>query len=230
MSILKYLKEGPKIQIEICGLKLTFHLPEKKNYYISLGTNCFVRMAFTKFYLKPARLRGELTCPFDLCVTPVKSLAEILENEFSDYFNDVEFDEETNYYINRKYLIHFIHDGHLTRDEFLTRYKKRVENFLSITKDKAPKKYILCCDQNDLSVDVLNRIYNSLLKLRNGKPFKFYVINFLHDNPPKIDLSGLNRAILYNEFDITNEYNLGWLKNFDLVAKNLNPDILKKIK
>lgn len=24
MSILKYLKEGPKIQIEICGLKLTF--------------------------------------------------------------------------------------------------------------------------------------------------------------------------------------------------------------
>ena len=51
----------------------------------------------------------------------------------------------------------------------------------------------------------------------------------MHDNPPKIDLSGLNRAILYNEFDITNEYNLGWLKNFDLVAKNLNPDILKKL-
>lgn len=229
MKLFEYKRIGNKINAKVFGIKISFHFPPKKNHYISLGTNCFVRMVLTKFHLKAFRKDGELSCPFDLCTTPIVSLAEILENDFSDFFDEVEVKPNGENFINKKYSIDFPHEENLTLNDFITRYKKRIKNFRSISQEKSLKKYVLTCEQSSFTVEQLNRIYNSLSKIRNGKPFKFYVLNFIYENLHKADLEGLNPQIFYYEFDITDEHKNGWLGNFGWLAQNINPEILKNV-
>lgn len=231
MKFFEYKKIGHKIKWNIFGIKVTFHLPPKKNHYISLGGNCFVRMVLTLEKMKAYRKSGELSCPFDLCHTPLASLVDILENNFTDYLEDIDYDtENSKYFINRKYSILYTHEDNLTLDEVKIRYKKRIENFRRIAQENDKKKYILSFEQNKFTVEQLNNIYNSLLKLRNGKPFKFYVLNFIHNNPPTVDLTELNPKIEYIEADITNELeeNKGtWEFKFRILK--INPEILNRL-
>lgn len=66
-------------------------LPSNYKIY-SLGTNCYSRMVATIWGLKPRKKQGELTLPFDLSITPLNSIIEILQNGFQDYFDDISFD------------------------------------------------------------------------------------------------------------------------------------------
>lgn len=211
---------GHKIKWSILGMKVSFHLPPKRNYYISLGYNCFVRMILTKFYMKASKKQGELSCPFDLCVAPLSSLTKILENDFSDFFDDIDYQEQGKSFVNKKYSIFFPHEDNLTLEDFKVRYKKRIENFRKISTAKSLKKYVFYCEQNDYTVEALNKIYDLLKIYCKGSPFKFYVIHLFHDIPAKVNLSNLNPAIIFNEYDISEEINIGWLE------KSLNKDIL----
>ncbi len=186
-------------------------------------------MVFTKFHMKSYKKDGELSCPFDLCVTPLEALAAILETDFEDFLDDIEYMEKGKSFINKKYSMCFPHEEGLSLEEFKSRYKKRIDNFKEVSSQKSFKKYIFNCEQNNFTIDGLNRVYNALAKLRKNKPFKFYVLNFVHDNVKKIDLTGINEEICYYEYDITKEYNNGWLGNFGWFAQNFNGDILSEI-
>ena len=229
MKIFENKQIGHKIKWNIFGIKVTFHLPPKRNYYISLGYNCFVRMVLTKFSMKASKEQGELSCPFDLCVTPLNSLAKILENDFSDFLDDIDYLEQGKSFVNTKYSIYFPHEDNLTLEDFKVRYKKRIENFRKISVAKSLKKYVFNCEQNDFTVEALNKIYDLLKIYCKGSPFKFYVLNFQHDNIPKVNLTGINPDINYKAFDVTEGFKQGWLGNFDWIVKNIDKEIFYNI-
>lgn len=55
MRIFEHKRIGNKIKWNIFGIKVTFCLPPKRNYYISLGYNCLVRTILTNFALKASK-------------------------------------------------------------------------------------------------------------------------------------------------------------------------------
>lgn len=227
MHIFEYKKIGNKIKLNIFGIKVTFCLPPKRNYYISLGYNCLVRTILTNFALKASKKQGELSCPFDLCVTPLNSIIEILENDFTDFFEDIEEcpPGEWEHFINKKYSIQYPHESNLTLREFKKRYMRRIENFRKISETNSLKKYVLYCEQNNFTVEQLNKIYDILKIYCKGSPFKFYIVHLFHDITPKVNLRNLNPAIIFNEYDISGEIDVGW--NERVINKNILTDIMK---
>ena len=156
--------------IIFCGLTFEIKLKENRlNKFISLGTRCFPRMFLTIHTCFKARKKyGELSCPFDLCITPLKSLEKILENDFADYFDDLIYDHESNwaFWRNKKYNIFYNHDNDIkTKDEFKKRYGIRIQNFKNIIKNNK-KTYFMLSDFEKIDLGKLNNIYNSLVKYK----------------------------------------------------------------
>ena len=61
------------------------------NYHIvSLGTNCLPRGLTTAIKLKPRTLSRDKTCVFDLYNSDLQRIIELLENNFSDFFSDID--------------------------------------------------------------------------------------------------------------------------------------------
>lgn len=232
MKIISYKKLLGKFKLEMFGIKLTYTCCHKKlNSYISLGTNCFVRRIFTEYGLKPKKKQGELSCPFDLCHMSVKSVAEILENNFYDFTDNITAygDENTTLrWFNKKYSIGFNHDTTLTLNEFKERYQKRIENFRNISHNAKFLTYAMAVYNRNFCPEDLNRIYNALLKLRNGQDFEFIVLSFVDNSSPEksFNINNLNPSIKYNEYDVRN------IKKFmsEWFHKNgVSDDILEKI-
>ncbi len=234
MEIFRYEKIFNRLRFFILGMKFSFILRgARKNYYVSLGSNCFPRFKLTTVGLKAKRKNGELSCPFDLCVTPIHSTAQILSNDFKDYFDGLYFDEDKRIWKNKDYNITYIHDDNLTGDEFVLRYKRRIENFKNIISLNQEVFFVLVDFNRDYSVEDINVIYNYILNLRNDKPFKFIFISFVDNNSPKLSTSDLNKNIFHKEYktDISvKKFYETWAKSYDdthqLIEKPLN-DIYK---
>lgn len=75
--------------------------------------------------------------PFDLCITPIDSLTELLENDFEGITDNVFWVENDIYksWVNKKYSLEFVHDGKLSLEELKIRYDKRIENFKNISQN-----------------------------------------------------------------------------------------------
>ncbi len=102
---------------------------------ISLGTNCFVRSIAARYSLIPRKIDGYLSLPFDLCVTPLKSVIHFLNNDFKGFFDNLEWHKELNCWYNTKFGVLFMHDEDCKKkQELIKRYKKRIENFRSTVK------------------------------------------------------------------------------------------------
>ncbi len=99
----------------------------EKDKYITLGVNCFPRTKLTKFGIKAKKADGELSYPFDLCAIQLESVAQILKNDFSDYFDDLYFDCSLNIWINKKYSIKYYHDKDIDIDKFINVISKELK-------------------------------------------------------------------------------------------------------
>lgn len=146
---------------------------------VSLGYNCFTHRILTENGIKPAKVFGELTGPFDLCVTPVSSLAQILKNDFNDYFEDLVFDEYSGTWRNSKYNLYYNHDNDLKandRDKLVERYRYRIENFNSFLKNDKHVYFILLADSESSSYEI-NEIYHLILQKR-AENFTFIAVDF----------------------------------------------------
>ena len=186
-------------------IRFMLHGHKKKNYFICLGTNCFPHKMLSRIGIKPRKKEGELSCPFDLCITSVHSIAQILENNFSDYLENIVYNTQNPQnnkslrYRNIKYDINYIHDGCLKNiEELKLRYKKRIENFINLSANQKEIAYLLCVFNNEFTTDDINSIYNSLKKYRKNKPFKFAVFSF-SDNYTNTKAK-LNSEIIYKEY------------------------------
>ncbi len=151
-----------------------------KNQIVSLGSNCLPRGLTTAINLKPRRFYGEKTCPFDLCVNKdLKKITHLIENDFNDFFYNIIVNKEN-----------FPHDYKLSHKNFVSRYQKRIDNFLKIMQsdkilyfihsnyDKVPKRE-----------DILN-LYKVIETKRDGKPFKFILLTYkyIEDLPEVIQI------------------------------------------
>lgn len=159
------------------------------NYEIvSLGQNCLPRLYCTRNFLKKTKKMGELSIPFDLAGHRLKAIIHFLENDFEDYFNDLQYMEtmEISCWFNSKFDCQYNHDrdcGKNDYDKFVTRFKSRIENFRKIINSDKFIFFILASFEN--KTEDINQLYETLKKIRGEKPFKLIVADFtfsLDDN------------------------------------------------
>lgn len=126
--------------------------------YISMGWNCAPAIT-RKAIFHQSKEKGYKTCPFDLCVTPYKSLLNCLQTDFSDFFQlRIE-----NGIIMNAYNMWFNHEAPMelySTDNFklfIERYSKRISNF----KEYLNGNYEVCFIHSDpfhSSVELCNII------------------------------------------------------------------------
>lgn len=206
-SFIKFVKIHHRVILKLLNLRLSFCLPSKPktNYYIGLGTNCYARYIPVRIGIKSKKKAGELSYPFDLCVTSVNNIAQILENNFEDYVENIiesplmDNDNRPYIYRNKKYDINYIHDNDIdSLEKIKKRYEKRIENFITISENQEEVVYLMFVFLNEFTPIDLNSIYSSLEKYRNSKPFKFAVFSFTGTFTNIKEK--LNPNIIYNEY------------------------------
>lgn len=140
---------------------------KKQNFHIvSLGSNCLPRVLTTAVKLKPRKIYGEKTLPFDLKYSlDLNQTANLIKNDFANFFDNLKITKET-----------YPHDFHLTREQFEKRYQKRIENFFEII--NSPKNIFFIYSNFDQTPDknTVNNLYKILKQKRKGKPFKIILL------------------------------------------------------
>lgn len=144
---------------------------------ISLGWDCFSRALPTWYGIKPTKEWGELSYPFDLAMHSLSDIIKVLQNRFADYLEDIEFDEETKNWNNKKYHFKYNHDQTLTtKEEFRKRYSKRIENFYNTIRTSQNIFFIYHSLASD-KVESIILLCNELRKLCENKNFHLIVIS-----------------------------------------------------
>lgn len=192
--------------------------------YISLGWNCSPAI-IRKNIFKHSKDNGYKTCPFDLCVTPYKSLIRCLETNFENFFNlRIE-----NGIIMNEYDIWFNHEAPMELyanndyEKFKQRYIIRINNF---------KEYL--CGKNEIcfihsdpfnSSEEIDRIINKnypnliykILSLHN-LDIETYKNHFSKNSDCKTHCSMKNYIIFENikYINVNNIYNCNINENIDL--------------
>lgn len=146
----------------------TDYLKFKKQDFsiVSLGNNCLPRVLMTAIKLKPRKLYGEKSMPFDLKISPdLNRTIELIDNNFADFFENITLSKEL-----------FPHDYKLSKQEFRKRYDLRIKNFLEIMQSDKKIYFIYSDMDNNIKAESLYNLYDVLKRKRNKKPFKLIVI------------------------------------------------------
>lgn len=157
-----------------------------KYHLISLGYNCFARMTFNYWGLKPRKADGEKTMPFDISVHPLESICQLLENNFAHYFDKIEFSDRDNCWINPDLKITFAHDHENNRELFVERYRNRIKALDEVVEDNTPCLFFAYND-GAMEATKINQLYNILSKRCAHKPFKLIYMVFNASLPEGID-------------------------------------------
>lgn len=143
--------------VKICFRDIKF---ARKNTFIPLGTNCYARVMLTKYGLKPRKIHGELSFPFDLVFMPINIVSHFCITDFIDFFENIEYSSEDSIFVNKKYNISFIHDYFKHDEKFLfqARYIRRINNLKKML-CKGHKIFITVIFGDELDEDSINNIY-----------------------------------------------------------------------
>lgn len=168
-----------------------------QNFHIvSLGNNCLPRVLTTAVKLKPRKIYGEKTLPFDLKYSyDLEKTAKLIQNNFNDFFEDIELTQEL-----------FPHDYKLTKQQFETRYNKRIKNFLKVMTSDKMIYFIYADFDNQINVNTIRKLYYVLKNKRNGKPFKIIVLT-----AKTINISNPDIYVIVQDFKIKDGT---WIKSF----------------
>lgn len=170
---------------------------KRQNFHIvSLGNNCLPRVLATAVKLKPRKIYGEKTLPFDLKYSyDLEKTAKLIQNNFNDFFEDIELTQEL-----------FPHDYKLTKQQFETRYNKRIKNFLKVMASDKMIYFIYADFDNLINVNTIEKLYYVLKNKRNGKPFKIIVLT-----AKTINISNPDIYVIVQDFKIKDGT---WIKSF----------------
>jgi hypothetical protein len=145
---------------------------------ISLGEDCLSRSIPTKWGLKPPRLLGEATMPFDLSVHPPEAVAEILESDFADYLRSerLSFDTDRNFSVDVRRGILWNHEvgsewAENGFERLRSHYLRRIANFRTALNDGRSTLLLLYVSEalNDYIVRVAYRIARALNRLGTNR-------------------------------------------------------------
>lgn len=183
---------------------------------IPLGTYCLPRVITTQLFLKPTKSLGEETFPFDLAFfNDLDIVAELIENRFENFFDELEFEKNqdgSGIYVNKKLNAVFNHDGNLTKEEFVSRYSKRIDHFYKCVKDERKKIFFLIATFSYLSERTIDHIIAAITTYRKSN-FQLIVINqnessLVHnrENVSFIQASHLNKE--FESLNIDGRWNI----------------------
>lgn len=166
-----------------------FEYLRQKDYYsklnykiIPIGQNCLPRIISSRAKLKPYKIYGELTCPFDLNYHQIlDNIISILDAKFENYFDGLGYDDSEKTYINYKSGIVYFHEAHLTIEQFKDLYKKRIDNFLYYMGLDQHLFFVLATSEKISNEQILS-LNDSIHKLRGQKRFSLIVINHNLEN------------------------------------------------
>ena len=149
----------------------------KKYEIVSLGTYCLPRVIFTKAGIKPSKINGELSLPFDLAIHDENYITECIEAKFLNYFDDFKYNLHHKVWIKGNFKIKFNHDDCFGQDDFLLlkeRYEKRISNFWKVINSDLPVLFVQAVesDKHDVS-----KLYSVLEQIRGEKQFELVVID-----------------------------------------------------
>lgn len=139
---------------------------------ISLGQNCIPRTILTRHGIKPRKILGELTYPFDLAIFGTIEVTKCLKTNFEEFFFDLTFSKDKNCWIKSPDCIEFVHDS-TDKQKLISIYNRRIQNFKNEMKNPNPILFVQFLEQDE---DVEN-LYNELLKLRENRPFELIIID-----------------------------------------------------
>lgn len=158
---------------------------------ISLGFNCMPAMLRKKLF-NQSKINGYLTCPFDLCVTPMSGLCDCIENDFDEFFC---LRNETGGIMN-KYNMWFNHESPVNNNLF-----KHLGN----------ENYFIQNDHAEFKKRYMNRIENFKGYINGGDNILFIVSNPCDDVKRLNDILSLKYPYLNYQIAVINdpEYNDG---------------------
>lgn len=155
---------------------LRFRKYKEKYKIIPFGCYCLPRVITTINGLKPTKKEGEPSFPFDLCFSDFECNVDLFANRFDKFYDDIEYDSEKKYWINKKYKFIFNHDN-MGRDEFKKRYDNRIANLFSAIADTNKHLYFVIATFNMISETKLNVFIKEICKYRKVSEFDVIVIN-----------------------------------------------------
>lgn len=178
---LRYYLLSPFVQILKLFSNFYFfvrRLNIKKSYkIISLGTYCLSRVITTANKLKPRRKEGEKTCPFDLAsFSDFNSIINLVDTNFLNFYNDLDKDEQKRW-CNKNIGVIFPHDNELSKEQFIERYNKRIENLYGYFKDENTHKFILISSSSFIEIYQIEALICVLKKYMNKEDFDIILIN-----------------------------------------------------
>lgn len=184
---------------------------------VSLGRDCLPRVLMTAIKIKPRKIYGEKTCPFDLCINNnFNRIAELIQNDFFDFFDGLK--SVNGEWSNNDFI--FIHDKNLSYKNFEKRYKNRINNFLELL-ESDKKLYFIYSNftENLPNTQDMNKLFDVIKEKRNNKPFQviFLISNYI---------KGLNQNIIQIIDDIKIE-DSDWVKR---IISNCQNDKYSKFK
>lgn len=157
---------------------------------VSLGANCFVRTTLQKYgilsspksYIDGSEGDGNPgSLVFDLINTPLEYINYFLENNFKNYFDNLIYIKEQNWWRNDKFGFDFAHDKDCENSEsgqnkLIERYKTRISRFNNVFNSN--KELVFIRMEYNFNKDLIIQLYKNIERKMNNKKFHFIVLNF----------------------------------------------------
>ena len=153
----------------------------QKFVIVSLGANCLPRVLCTAAKLKPRRIYGEKSMPFDLCLSyNFDKMIEFIETDFASFFDGINYNNELGYWQNEQANIAFLHDKNPDKEIFIKKYKKRIENFQNIFNSEKRPAFVYYSENNEnksICAEQITRLYEVLKNKRGSNDFDLVILN-----------------------------------------------------
>ena len=183
------------------------------DHIVSLGGDCFPRVSLSKVGIKKLRAQGERSYPFDLAVTPLKSVIEMIWNDFSGYHEYKLVEKEGELLIELvkypgTFLNHespmsnnFFESGPLQYvknnfEELRKRYSNRIDNFREILNSDNKVLFVVhlteCTSENDVI-----RLIKTIEGCHPLLVFQVLVIRLYH--PVQTNIKSTEKIIFYED-------------------------------
>lgn len=166
-----------KIKIEI-NTKFYYYYVMNKNKIeiVPLGQNCMPRTILTRWKVKPSKIFGELTFPFDLAVFETREITNSIKNDFKEFFYNLNYRNDKQIWVKEPDCIEFVHDKIFKKkdkEKLIEKYIGRINNFRNIIKNPNPILFVqILGDCSDIE-----NLNECLKEIRKEKPFRFIVID-----------------------------------------------------